>query len=365
MEKIVLIIISICFLIGLSDYVLGDKLGLGDRFKEGINNMGPLALAMVGILTITPIISHLILKFSRYFQMDNNFDISILISSFIAVDMGAFNISETVSASLEMKVFSGILIASIIGCTISFTLPLALGIVNKKYIDDLNKGIIIGFISIPAVLFISGILLKINIKTIIISLIPIIIMAVLLSIGLIVNKNAVLRVLSLFGKLLIVVGAIGLGIQGMNSILGLKLLEGHIMPLNDCLNIVGKIGIFLGGAYVLIEIINIKGKKVIEKLSRMLKISNKSTTILIGSLASAVIVFTNFDRLDERGRVICTAFSVGGAYVLGGQLGFVAVECPEYVHIYIITKVLCGLLSIILVSLLYPLLKKGETSVVE
>lgn len=358
MDKFILVIVAFCFIIGLIDYVLENRFGFGDKFKEGINNMGSLALAMIGILTITPLISQFILSFTQLFQGNNNFDVSVILSSIIAVDMGAYNVAKDIAISNEMVIFSGILIASIIGCTMSFTLPLALGVVNKKHVADLNKGIILGFITAPIALLIGGIILKIKFTTILVSLIPIILFALILCIGLMINKELVLKVLTIFGKILVVVGAVGLGIQGINSILGLNILQGVIMPLEESIKTVGKIAIFLGGAYVLIHIINLKAKRFINLISSKLKISTESASVLIGSLASAVVVFTSFDKLDERGRIICSAFSVGGAYVLGGQLGYVVAECPEYAYVYIITKILSGVFAIILSIVIYPYLNK-------
>lgn len=353
MEKGVLFIISICFIIGLVDFIFGDKLGFGRHFKEGLNSMGSLALAMIGILTLTPVIAELVINMFSFFQGNNYFDISAIVSSLIAVDMGAYNIATSVASSSEMAIFSGIMIASIVGCTLSFTLPLALGIVDKKYSSELNRGIVLGLISTPIGLIISGMLLGVPIATILCSLIPITIIAILLAWGLGSNQKLVLSILSGFGKFLLILGAIGLGIQGINSILGMELFSQYILPLDEVLNIVGRIAIFLAGGYVLIELINRKCVKVVSFLSKKLGVSNESSSVLIGSLASAVIVFTNYDKLDEKGRILTTAFSVGGAYVLGGQLGFVSTECSDIVLIYIITKLICGITAIVLVNLTY------------
>ena len=47
-------------------------------------------------------------------------------------------------------------------------------------------------------------------------------------------------------------------------------------------------------------------------------------------------------------KIICSAFSVGGAYVFGGQLAYVVTEAKEVVFIYIIVKLISGLLAIVL-----------------
>ncbi|MCW5197891.1 ethanolamine utilization protein EutH, partial [Clostridium perfringens] len=48
MEKLVLGIIGIFFVISGFDYINNNKLGLGDKFKEGMISMGSIAISMVG-----------------------------------------------------------------------------------------------------------------------------------------------------------------------------------------------------------------------------------------------------------------------------------------------------------------------------
>ena len=60
MEKIMLYIIALFFIIGIIDYIFGNKLKLGNGIENGIKSMGSLALSMIGILSITPTISDLL-----------------------------------------------------------------------------------------------------------------------------------------------------------------------------------------------------------------------------------------------------------------------------------------------------------------
>ena len=143
------------------------------------------------------------------------------------------------------------------------------------------------------------------------------------------------------------IGIIGLGLQGVKAITGISLVN-NLLTLEEAITIIGKIVIFLSGANVMLDVIKKLFKKQIEKLENVMNINSYSVTALIGSLASAVIVFTNFDKLDNRGKIICSAFSVGGAYVFGGQLAYVVTEAKEVVFIYIIVKLISGLLAIVL-----------------
>lgn len=356
MENIVLYLVGTFFVIGIIDYMLGNKFRLGSIFESGINNMGSLAISMVGILSITPIISNLIINNLSGFADKFGIDVTIISSSFIAIDMGAFNLAKDLAQTIEMQYFSGVLIASILGCTISFTLPLALGIIKKEDVKILSKGILCGIITLPIGLFVGGVLLKLPIKIVAINLLPIIILAIMLSLGIYFKTEITIKIFTYLGRGIVVMGLIGFIIQGFTSITGVNLISG-LMPIDEALTTVGKIAIFLGGAYVMIDVAKWLLHRQLEKLRLKVGLSESSIAALIGSLASAIIVFTTFEELDYKGKVICSAFSVGGAYVLGGQLGYVATEAKEVVLIYMFTKLLCGALAIVLAIIL---IKKEE-----
>lgn len=359
MENILLYIIAIFFLIGAIDYILGGRLKLGNHFADGIKNMGPLAISMIGIISLTPIIvdglNIILVPISKRIGIDP----SIFVSSIIAIDMGAFNIAENIAVSKEMIYFSGVLMASILGCTLSFTLPLALGIIKKESRRQLFIGMLFGIISIPIGLFLGGLMLKIPVSTIFINLLPIIIISILLSIGILYGGDITIFLFNILGKVILCISVFGLVIQGIQSISGILFFD-NLMPLEEALNIVGRIAIFLGGAYVMLESLKKILEKLLDKLALKFDVNKNSIAAFLGSLASAIIVFTNFEELDNKGKILCSAFSVSGAYVLGGQLGFVASEAKEVIGIYIFTKLFCGLLSIF-IAILYMRRKESNS----
>jgi len=48
MDKIILYIITIFFLVGAIDYFTGNKFKVGEKFYEGITTMGPMFWAIAG-----------------------------------------------------------------------------------------------------------------------------------------------------------------------------------------------------------------------------------------------------------------------------------------------------------------------------
>jgi ethanolamine transporter len=56
-DKIIIWVMAIGILLGGVDRILGNRFGLGEKFEEGFNAMGPLALGMVGIVSLAPVIA--------------------------------------------------------------------------------------------------------------------------------------------------------------------------------------------------------------------------------------------------------------------------------------------------------------------
>ncbi|MBE6050911.1 MAG: ethanolamine utilization protein EutH [Clostridium sp.] len=357
MGNFLLYLVAFFFLIGSLDYAVGNKFGLGKTLKEGICNMGPLAISMVGVISLTPILAKMINLTFVPFVKKIGIEASILTSSFIAVDMGGYDMALELSSMYPITVFSGIVIASILGCTISFTMPLAMGMVKQSSKEELAKGMLCGIITVPIGLLLGGFLLNIGINTLLLNITPVLIISIILVLGIKYKPNVCLKLFSALGKLITLVSLIGLALQGISSISGVIILE-EMTPLNDCLNIVGKIGLFLGGSCVMLEVIKLLLSKPLSYIEKHFNINSNTIAMLIASLASAIIVFSDFEDLNKDGKIICSAFSVSGAYVFGGQLGYVASVEPSIIDVYIVVKIISGLSAILLAYIIF--IKRGD-----
>jgi ethanolamine transporter len=184
MDKFVLYLIGTFFVLGGIDYILGSPLKIGGKFEEGIKTMGALGLGMIGIYSLAPILSNIlsvmIVPVSKVLKLDP----SIIPSAFLAVDMGGYQIAGELALTKEMGLFSGIIIASTLGATISFSIPVAIGMISKEDEKYFSKGVMIGITSIPFGCLAAGIWNHINIGTLLWNLLPIFIFSILLGIGL-------------------------------------------------------------------------------------------------------------------------------------------------------------------------------------
>lgn len=352
MDKIVLSIIAIFFVISGFDYINNNKFGLGDKFKEGMGAMGAIAISMVGIYSFSPLIGAIIGKLLTPVGHLLGIDPSIFPSMFLAIDMGALGIAETLSSNIEMYWISGVIIASTLGATISFSIPLALGIIDEKYVEDLFTGLLYGIMTIPIGPFLSGLILGVNFKVLLVNMLPLLLFTGVLIYGMIKFKEKTIKSFIKLGKVIQIVSIVGLLILGFCEIVGIETI-GLILPIDEGLSVVGKIAIFLGGAYPLINLITIKFSDKLSKLGKRLNLDEYSIGAFLGTLASNIILFKSFDKMSSKGRVALTAFSVSGAFVIGGQLGFVSLKTPEIINIYILAKLIPGFLALIISIILY------------
>lgn len=352
MDKFVLYIIGIFFILGGIDYIVGSPFKIGGKFEEGIKTMGALGLGMIGIYSLAPILSNILAAVIVPISKVLGLDPSIIPSAFLAVDMGGFQIAGELASTKEMGLFSGIIIASTLGATISFSIPVAIGMISKEDERYFSKGVMIGITSIPFGCLAAGIWSKINIGTLIWNLLPIFIFSVLLGIGLLKFHNVLMKGFNIFGKLIMALSVLGLLLQGVEAIFQIKVISG-LAPLFESTYIVGKIAFVLAGAYPMLEVINRIFKEGIEKIGEKFGINSFSVAGILGNLASNLLIFGIYGKMDPKGKVICTAFAVSGAFVFGGQFGFVSGIAPEMLGAFIISKIIAGIISIIIALWLY------------
>lgn len=347
MDKIILLIMAIFFVIAGIDYIMGCKFGIGEKFKAGIESIGVLVLSMAGIFAISPVLANVLGKIFVPIAEFLNIDASIFPSMFLAIDMGALGISRDLAGNENMYIVSGVIVASTLGATLSFSIPLALGIVDKKYSRDLSRGIIFGVATMPLSAIVAGILIGMNFKDILVNLLPLFVLALVLIVGMVKFEKYIESIFNLLSKGISIVSLVAFVLIGINSILGVEVIKG-MAPVNEALGVAGRIGIFLAGAYPFLEIVTRYCGKYFSRLSKKLLMREEAIINIFASMISNIIIFKKFDKLGQKGRIVCSAFSVSGAFVLGGQLGFVSAQTPEYTTIYIISKLIAGVSAAIL-----------------
>ncbi|KGP72669.1 ethanolamine utilization protein EutH [Pontibacillus yanchengensis] len=341
-----LIVMCLFMVIGAVDhYVLHNRLSLGEHFREAFMMMGPLALAMIGIISLAPVLAELlapvVVPVFEWFGADP----SMFASMILAIDMGAYPLSKSLASSEDAAIFSWAFLGTMVGPTLVFTIPVALSVVQQKDRPFFAKGILIGVMTIPAGVLTGGAVAGYEWGWMLTNLIPTIILSFFIAIGLAFFTNATIRVFSMFGKgveYVVIVGLVTVTIQTLTEI---EFLPG-IAPLSEGAIIVAKITVTLAGAYPLVAFINQKAEKRFSRWGQKAGLNATSMTGLIASLAHAIPMLGTMKDMDERGKVMNAAFAVSGAFVAGSHLAFVAGVEKEMILPVIIGKLTAGVLAV-------------------
>lgn len=347
MSKFILYSIIFFAVLGSVDKIIGNKFGFGKKFDEGFMNMGNLALGIIGIYSIAPVLANGLLRLIAPIFKELGVDPSILVGSLLACDMGAYSCAMEIAKSREIGMFSGLMIGSMLGATIVYTLPIAIGVIEKEDHPFFIKGILSGIITIPIGALLGGILSGINIWVIVKNLIPIIVFSIILALALIKQPEKIIKCFIYFNKIIMILGTIGLIAGILQRLVGITLIYG-MKPLEEGLNVVVNIAIFLAGAYPMMFIITKLFTKPLSKIGEKIGIGENAIVGLIISLANNIPTFVMLKDMDKRGKVICSAFAVSGAFSFGGQMGFVASVESSMIVPVMIGKLIAGISGIIL-----------------
>lgn len=361
MDKIILYLIGICLILGGIDYILGNPLKIGQKFEEGIKIMGAIGLSMIGIFSVAPVLAKTLfavtIPICKMFYLDP----SILPASFLAIDMGGYKIAVQIALSHEIGLFSGIIIASSLGATISFTIPIAISMLHHEDEAYFYQGVMVGIASIPVGFLAAGIWQKIDLNILLWNLMPIFIFAVILVVGLIYCSKVLLIFFKIFGRIIIGISIIGLLLVSIKSLYGIEIIFG-LVPLEETMVIVGKVAFVLGGAYPMMAIISRIFNRPFKNMGKKMGINLAAVEGILGNLASNLVLFGLYKDMNPKGKVICAALAVSGSFVLGGQFGFVVGVAPEMIGGFIISKITAGIISVFMAIKIYDLREKIEKS---
>lgn len=352
-SDIIVYIMAVFLCLGAIDKCMGNRMGFGQKFSDGFMAMGSLTMAMVGIVSLAPIIAKLLIPLITPIYGLVGADPSSFANTLLAVDMGGYSLAKEMSTNPEAELFSWVFLGTMLGPTIVFTIPIALGIIEKEDHSYFAKGILLGITTVPVGCLVGGLIADISLKIVLMNLIPTIIFASVVAIGLWKATDKMITGFYLFGKCIEVIAIFGLTAISIETLTGFIIIP-NMTPITEGIKIVGIIAIMLAGAFPMVAFITKVFKKHLGKLGYFLGISDTSTAGLIASLANNIPMLTLLKDMDPRGKVINVAFTVSGAFVFGGHLGFVAGINKEMVFAMIVGKLVGGITAITLAIITTP-----------
>ena len=348
-HEILIAVMAAFAVLGAIDRILGNRFGLGQEFENGILAMGSLALAMVGIVSLAPVLAAILRPVVVPVFRLLGADPAMFAGSLLACDMGGGALARQMTDNPQAALLGGVITGSMLGATIVFTIPVAMGILEESDRPVMAKGILCGIVTIPVGILVGGLVAGYPILMVLRNLLPIVILAALIALGLWKAESAMVRGFAVFGKGVVALVTIGLAAAIVEALTGFALIPG-MAPISEGFATVGTIAIVLAGAFPLVFVITKLLRKPLMAVGKTLGINDAAAAGLIASLANSIATFGLVKEMNYRGKVVNIAFAVSAAFVFGDHLGFAAGFAPEIMGAMIAGK-LAGGISAIAVAL--------------
>lgn len=349
--EIIIAIMAGFAILGALDRVTGNRLGIGKEFEEGILAMGSLAMAMLGIICLAPVLAAVLKPVVVPVYQFLGADPAMFAGTILACDMGGGSLAAEMAADPQAGLLGGVITGSMLGATIVFTIPVALGILQPEDRPALAKGILCGIVTIPLGILAGGLTAGFSLGMIARNLIPILLIAGLIVLGLWKVENAMIKGFTIFGKAITVLITLALAAAIFESLTGFAIIPG-MAPITEGFETVGAIAIVLAGAFPLVAVVTKLLRKPLMKAGALLQINDTAAAGLIASLANSIATFGMLKDMDRRGKVVNVAFAVSAAFVFGDHLGFAAGFAPEMLPAMIVGKLVGGISAIAVALLL-------------
>lgn len=351
-NEIIIYIMVLFMIIGAIDKCFGNRFGYGEKFEEGIMAMGALALAMMGVISLAPVLAKILRPIISPAYTMLGADPAMFATTLLANDMGGYPLAMELALSPEAGKFAGLILGAMMGPTLVFTIPVALGIIEKEDRPYLAKGILAGMITIPIGCLAGGLTAGFPLELVVSNILPIIIFSALISLGLWKIPEKMTNGFTVFGKGVVIVITIGLAASIIETLTGIVVIPG-MAPITDGIEIVGSIAITLAGAFPLVLFLTRVLNKPLTKLGESLGMNEKAAAGLIATLANNIPMFGLMKDMDKRGKIINVAFAVSGAFVFGDHLGFTAGVDSQMIFPMVVGKLVGGITAVILAKFMF------------
>ncbi|MCS5422388.1 MULTISPECIES: ethanolamine utilization protein EutH [Psychrilyobacter] len=349
----IIIYIMVFFMaVGAIDKCMGNRYGYGEKFEEGFMAMGALALAMVGVISLAPVLANVLRPIVSPLYKMLGADPAMFATTLLANDMGGYPLAMQLAETPEAGVFAGLILGAMMGPTIVFTIPVALGIIKVEDREFLAKGVLAGVVTIPLGCLVGGLAGGFNLELILVNLVPIILFAAIIALGLWKIPAKMIKGFTIFGQGVVIVITLALAAIVIETLTGIVVIPG-MAPISEGIEIIGAVSITLAGAFPLVHFITKVFNKPLLKFGKLLGMNETSATGMVASLANSIPMFGLMKDMDEKGKVLNVAFAVSAAFVFGDHLGFTAGVDKSMIFPMVIGKLVGGISAMTLASFMY------------
>ncbi len=344
---------------------LKDKLGLGPEFIKGMEMIGPLCVAIVGIIALVPEIAWLIEHTLTPVYQLLGLDPSMAVSSILAIDMGGFQLAQSVALDETIANWAGIVYGSMMGATIVFSIPVGLAAIQKKDIAAFSKGILFGIAAIPFGTFAGGLVMGIPLLTVLKNLIIPVIFSAAIILCLAKWPQKTISVFKAFSVFINALALLGLALAMIKDLVLTPLADMAVFDLakvpffrllgstGEGIGVAGSVGLVLSGALPFVACLNKWLRKPLRKLGEKTGMTETGITGFLLSAANNMAMFATFDKMLEKEQILNVAFAVGAAFVIGDHLAFAAANAPEAIAPMMLAKLISAGFAVVIALLFY------------
>lgn len=344
-SSVIMIIMAVFFILGAFDRLFGNRLGMGSEFERAFSLMGPTALSSLGLLTFAPVLAHYLQSLIVPLFSLIGADAAMFPGVLLSCEIG-YPLSAEMAADQDLALFGGLVVGSVMGFIISFTIPVACGLIKKDDYRPFATGILAAYIFDPLACFIGGIAMGLPPVKVLINLIPVIIIAVIVILGLLFVPEITIKVFRVFAKLLLAVITVGLTAGAVEAMTGFVVIPG-MNPISDGFKTVGTIILSLGGSLPLLYVLRRFLCRPLEKLGTRLGVNDITVLSTILAITSLVPGYSAFKEMNLKGRVVFSAFSASAGCMLGCHLGFTSSVDQSIVMPMLLAKCCAGVFAIV------------------
>jgi len=342
-NQIIMYFLAFGAALGGIDQIFGNRLGYGEKFESGFRMLGPVALAMAGIICLAPVLSAvlgvIIDPFCNLLNMDPG-----IFGSILAIDMGGCQLSVDLAKDPEFGLFSGVIVSSIFGCTIVYNIPVGLGFISEGDRPYFTKGILLGLATMPFSIVVSAWMLHLQLGYILWNCLPVLLISLLLAIGVTRKPDVMMKGFQVFGRCIRSIAILGLTLAAVSHLTGLVLVN-NLLPLQESMKTVSAICIVMLGSMPLAELIQRIMRIPFAKISNITGLNGATTTGILLGLVSATPALAMIPQMNRRGQVVGSACLVSSVCTFGAHFAYANNLYPEMVPAMLAAKLLGGLLG--------------------
>ena len=132
-HSVIVTIMMVFLALGAVGKAQGNRRGYGAAFDEGFEAMGPLAIAMVGVIAAAPVLSMVLRPvIAPVYEMLGSSP-SVFATTLLLADAGGYSLAVALAGQdVVMGQFAGLVIGCTMGCILLFDIPVALTVMKKE-----------------------------------------------------------------------------------------------------------------------------------------------------------------------------------------------------------------------------------------